>query len=39
MTWTGVLLGFLGLLFVSRWLLIGGNEGTGRRRKGDATPS
>ena len=36
MTWIGVVLGFLGLVFVSRWLLIGGNEGTGSRRKGES---
>lgn len=28
MTWTGMLLGFLGLVIVSRWLLIGGDEET-----------
>jgi hypothetical protein len=26
MTWTGVMLGFLGLVIVSRWLLIGAEE-------------
>jgi hypothetical protein len=32
MTWTGVLLGFLGLVIVSRWLLIGADEGTLNKR-------
>jgi hypothetical protein len=26
MTWTGVLLGFLAVVILSRWLLIGGEE-------------
>jgi len=28
MTWTGALLGFLGVVIVARWLLVGGDRGT-----------
>jgi hypothetical protein len=31
MTVTGILLGFLGLVIVSRWLLIGADEGDFKR--------